>query len=68
VSNVVEAECPAGGAALDGSLLDVFGLKLGGAVVEVIPVVQQELAPGSQLLGVVMARVGGRQNHQERAG
>jgi hypothetical protein len=47
VSNVVEAGGPAGGAAVDGSLLDVFGLERGGAVVEVIPVVQQELASGS---------------------
>jgi hypothetical protein len=34
-------------------------------VVEVVPVVQQEFVPGSQLLAVVMSRVRDTQHSQE---
>jgi hypothetical protein len=47
------------------ALLYALGLELLDTVIEVVPVIQEKLPPSSQLLAMVMSRVGGRLQHQE---
>jgi hypothetical protein len=49
----------------DRASLYSIGFELPSTVVEVVSMVQQEFAPGSQLLGVVMSRVRDNQHSQE---